>query len=92
MPGESLLFLLTGFVLTALAVKYAPFTLLCMWMAGIVLFLATRGKIPLDLILRPVVAYASGAVFIVGVLADVVLSLRRAGVKALAGLFRRPSP
>ncbi len=94
MPGESFLYLLTVAIMTVLAFKHAPITLMMLWAAGIVLFLATRGEISnafLDL--KPASLYAVSALFVGGVVADAVKPWRLPRVRnSFTKFFKKPSP
>ncbi len=68
MPGESILHLIAAVIVTWLAFKHIPATLILTWVAGIVIFLANRGDIPMDNILNPPFAYA-GVIVLIGTIA-----------------------
>ena len=93
MPGESVLYLIAAATMTIFVFRYLPSTIVILWILATIVFLATRGEIPIDDIVTPTAAALAGGLLVLCLTADIVRPWRRAPVRRLfVNIFHKSSP
>ena len=93
MTAESFLYLLTAVILTIFVARHLPSTIVILWILATIVFLATRGEIPIDDIVTPTAAALAGGLLVLCLTADIVRPWRRAPVRRLfVNFFHKSSP